>query len=53
MGDHTIVVTWLFLKRFILEWLFLERWEYQSTLLASWEIFMQVKKQQLELVMEQ
>ena len=28
-------------------------WEYQSTLPVSWEIFMQVKKQQLELVMEQ
>ena len=32
---------------------FLKRWEYQSTLPASWEIFMQVKKQQLELDMEQ
>ena len=53
MGDHTIVVTWLFLKRIILEWLFLKRWEYQSTLPASWKIFMQVKKQQLELDMEQ
>ena len=29
------------------------RWEYQSTLLVSWEICMQVKKQQLELDMEQ
>ena len=27
--------------------------EYQSTWLASWEIYMQVKKQQLELDMEQ
>ena len=29
------------------------RWEYQATLPASWEICMQVKKQQLELDMEQ
>ena len=34
-------------------WKFLKRWEYQTTWLASWEIFMQVKKQQLELDMEQ
>ena len=32
---------------------FWRRWEYQTTLLASWEICMQVKKQQLELNMEQ
>ena len=32
---------------------FLERWEYQTTLPASWEIYIQVKKQQLELDMEQ
>ena len=34
---------------------FLERWEYQTTLPlpVSWEIFMQVKKQQLDLDMEQ
>ena len=31
----------------------LKRWEYQTTLPASWEIRMQVKKQQLELEMEQ
>ena len=30
-----------------------KRWVYQSTLPASWEICMQVKKQQLELDMEQ
>ena len=30
-----------------------ERWEYQTTWPASWEIYMQVKKQQLELDMEQ
>ena len=32
---------------------FLNSWEYQNTLPASWEICMQVKKQQLELDMEQ
>ena len=31
----------------------LKRWEYQTTGPASWEICMQVKKQQLELDMEQ
>ena len=34
-------------------WNFLKRWEYQTTLPASWVIFMQVKKKQLELDMEQ
>ena len=32
---------------------FLKRWEYQTTWPASWGICMQVKKQQLELDMEQ
>ena len=32
---------------------FFKRWEYQTTLPTSWEICMQVKKQQLELDMEQ
>ena len=32
---------------------FFKRWEYQTTLPASWETCMQVKKQQLELDMEQ
>ena len=32
---------------------FLKRWEYQTTLCAPWEICVQVKKQQLELDMEQ
>ena len=32
---------------------FFQRWEYQTTLPASWEICMQVRKQQLELDMEQ
>ena len=34
-------------------WKILKRWEYQTTWPASWEIYMQVKKQQLELDMEQ
>ena len=34
-------------------WKILQRWEYQTTLPASWEFCMQVKKQQLELDMEQ
>ena len=32
---------------------FLKRWKYQTTLPTSWEAFMQVKKQQWELDMEQ
>ena len=32
---------------------FLKRWEWQNTWPASWETYMQVKKQQLELDMEQ
>ena len=32
---------------------FFKRWEYQTTWPASWEILMQVKKQKLELDMEQ
>ena len=32
---------------------FLKRWEYQTTLPASWETYIQVKKQQLKLDMEQ
>ena len=34
-------------------WKFFERWEYQTTWPASWETYMQVRKQQLELDMEQ
>ena len=36
-----------------LNWKFWKRWEYQITWSASWEICMQVRKQQLELDMEQ
>ena len=32
---------------------FFKRWEYQTTRPVSWEICMQVKKQQLEMDMEQ
>ena len=32
---------------------FFKRWEYQTTWPASWQIYMQVKKQQLKLDMEQ
>ena len=34
-------------------WKILQEMEYQTTWSASWEIYMQVKKQQLELDMEQ
>ena len=34
-------------------WNILKRWKYQTTLPAFWETCMQVKKQQLELDMEQ
>ena len=34
-------------------WKFLKWWEYQTTLPASWETCIQVKKQLLELDMEQ
>ena len=34
-------------------WKILKRWEYQTTWPSSWEICMQVRKQQLELDMEQ
>ena len=34
-------------------WKFFKRWEHQTTLPPSWEICMQVKKQQLQLNMEQ
>ena len=34
-------------------WKFCKRWEYQTTWPASWETCMQVRKQQLQLYMEQ
>ena len=32
---------------------FLKRWDYQTTWPASWETYMQIRKQQLEMDMEQ
>ena len=54
---HLVLLYWLYQSL----WLcgsqktgkFLKRWEYQTTLSASWEICVQVKKQQIELDMEQ
>ena len=37
---HTVVIVW-------------KRWEHQTAWPASWETYMQVRKQQLELNMEQ
>ena len=34
-------------------WKFWKRWEYQTTWSASWETYMQVRKQQLEVDVEQ
>ena len=34
-------------------WTFFNRWVYQTTWPASWETYMQVRKQQVELDMEQ
>ena len=34
-------------------WKILKRWEYQTSSLASWETYIQVRKQQLEMDMEQ
>ena len=56
-GKHLLLLYWLLQSL----WLcgsqqtgkFFKRWEYQATLLASCEICIQVKKQQLELDMEQ
>ena len=43
----------LILKDIISSIVFWKRWEHQTILPASWEICMQVRKQQLELDMEQ
>ena len=54
-----IYFSWLTIPEPLTVWIttncgkFLKRWEYQTTWHASWEICMQVKKQQLELDMEQ
>ena len=50
---------WLCQSLWLCEWItmncgkFWKRWEYQTTWPASWETYMQVRKQQLELDMEQ
>ena len=55
----TSVSTWLTMPKPLIVWIttncgkFSKRWEYQTTWPASWEICMQVRKQQLELDMEQ
>ena len=38
---------------FSLQWIFFKRWENQTTWPASWETCMQIRKQELELDMEQ
>ena len=57
LEKHLLLLYWLYQSL----WLcgsqqtgqFLKRWEYQTTWPASWEMCMQVKKQELELDMEQ
>ena len=55
----TSISALLTMPKFLTVWIkkncgkFLKRWEYQTTCPASWEICMQVRKQQLELDMEQ
>ena len=47
--DYAKVFVWITINR----GKFFKRWEYQTTWPASWKICMQVRKQQLELDMEQ
>ena len=47
--DYAKAFVWITIK----SGKFWKRWEYQTTWPASWEICMQVRKQQLELDMEQ
>ena len=55
----TSISAWLTMPKLLTMWItincgkFWKRWEYQTTWPASWEICMQVRKQQLELDMEQ
>ena len=55
----TYISTLLTMPKPLIVWItansgkFLKRWKYQTTWPASWEMYMQVKKQQLELDMEQ
>ena len=56
---HLFLLYWLCMPKPLTVWItincgkFWKRWEYQTTWLASWETCMQVRKQQLELDMEQ
>ena len=58
-STETSIPAWLTMSKPLTEWItincrkFWKRWEYQTTWAASWEICMQVRKQQLELDMEQ
>ena len=47
--DYAKALVWITTNRVK----FFKRWEYQTTRPASWETWMQVRKQQLELDMEQ
>ena len=55
----TSISAWLTMPKSLAVWItincgkFWKRWEYQTTWPASWETCMQVRKQQLELDMEQ
>ena len=55
----TSISAWLTMPKPLTVWItincgkFWKRWEYQTTWPASWEICMQVRKQKLELDMEQ
>ena len=55
----TSISAWLTMPKPLTVWItincgkFFKRWEYQSTWPAFWETYMQVRKQQLELDMEQ
>ena len=48
--DYAKAFDWVYHNKL---WKILKRWAYQTTLPASWEISIKVKKQQLELGMEQ
>ena len=55
----TSASAWLTMPKPLTMWIttncgkFWERWEYQTTWPASWETYMQVRKQELEMAMEQ
>ena len=55
----TSISAWLTMLKLLAVWItincgrFFKTWEYQTTWPASWETYMQIRKQQLELDMEQ